>query len=183
MSKQKDLVATVADLKKEGYNHEFSINGGQLFSGRLAKGYGAESFTVDKSYMFGTGEGVNDQDRLYAITLPKENMKGYLVDAYAAIDMLAAPEVREKFGSNNAEIHHTSDAETKYGLPRVKKDSFNLSPSRYVLRIGFPDFPSCPFGNKFEALGWDTQDEKYVWLSTGIIKDSQLVRKHYTDPS
>jgi hypothetical protein len=39
---------------------------------------------------------------------------------------------------------------------------------RYVLRVGFPDFPQCPAGTAFTMLGFDEQAKQYVWLATGI---------------
>jgi len=179
MNNPKDLVSTIDDLNGQGYTHEFRIKNKQLFSDLLNKGFEMEAFTIDDAYTFSTGGEDDGNEHLFAITLMGENVKGFLVDAYSAIETVEASEVREKFDANNAHIHLLSDAETKYGLPRVKKEVFNKSPERYIFRIGFPDFPACPFGNKFEALGWDTKDEKYVWLVSSIIKDNRLVRKHY----
>lgn len=178
-----DLVSAVGELKDKGYTHEFRIKNKQLYSDELNKGYGMKSFAIDDAYAFsveGDGNGEN-QERLFAITLTDadENIKGFLVDVYGAIDTVEATEVCEKFDANNAHIHHLSDAETKYGLPRVRKAEFNAAPERYVFRMGFPDFPACPFGNKFEALGWDRQDKKYVWFTSSIIKDDRLKGEHY----
>ncbi|MCH5598906.1 hypothetical protein [Niabella ginsengisoli] len=184
MNNTKDLVTTVADLKDQGYKHEFRIKNKQLFSDELKKGFGMEEFTIDDVYGFSSIEDDKEDDgseaeRLFAITLIKDNIKGYLVDAYAEIENIEATEVRAKFDANNVQIHHISDDEMKYGLPRVKKALFNEAPNRYVFRIGFPDFPTCPFGNSFEALGWDNQENQYVWLVSSIIKDDRLVREHY----
>ena len=63
----------------------------------------------------------------------------------------------------------------KFGyLPRVHKNNFDEDANRYVLRKGFPDFPSCPFGGNFSMLGYDTKLERYVWLSKSIIKNENL---------
>ncbi|QDH78552.1 hypothetical protein FKX85_05705 [Echinicola soli] len=180
MNDTEDLVAAVADLKDRGYGHEFRIKNKQLFSDKLDKGFGMGEFTIDEAYGFSSIEDDGTEgERLFAVTLTKENIKGYLVDAYAGIETIETDEVREKFDANNAHIHYLSDAETKYGLPRVKKAEFNQDPDRYILRVGFPDFPACPFGNSFEALGWDKQDKHYVWFVTSIIKDDRLVREQY----
>jgi len=181
MNNTKDLVGTVGDLIKRGYNHEFRIKDKQLFSEELNKAYGMDEFTIDASYTFRTDKKGADIDReyLFALTITKDNIKGYLVDVYGVVDAMEANEVHGKFISNNPHIHHIDDEETKYGLPRLKKTAFNQAPERYVFRYGFPDFPPCPFGNKFEALGWDTQQKKYVWLVTSIIKDDRLLREHY----
>lgn len=183
MSNTKDLVTAVAELNEKGYKHEFRIKNKQLFSDELNKGFGMEAFNIDDAFAFSVDEGGdeegNNSERLFAITLTDKNIKGFLVDVYGAIDTVEATEVRKKFETNKAHIHHIDDAETKYGLPRVRKAEFNAAPERYVFRIGYPDFPSCPFGNKFEALGWDTQDKKYVWFTSSIIKNDRLQRKQY----
>lgn len=71
-------------------------------------------------------------------------------------------------------------SDLKFGyLPRVHKSTFDEDTSRYVLRKGFPDFPSCPFGGSFSMLGYDTKQDKYVWLSKSIIKNKDLNVVHY----
>ena len=59
---------------------------------------------------------------------------------------------------------------------KVRKSEFNADPGRYVLRLGFPDFPECPFGQGFTMLGFDTARQEYVWLVTKIIGDERLQR-------
>ncbi|GGC76085.1 hypothetical protein GCM10010994_38090 [Chelatococcus reniformis] len=62
---------------------------------------------------------------------------------------------------------------------RLFKEEFNGDPGRFVLRIGFPDFPHCPFGQAFSMLGFDTAEQSYVWLVTSIVRDSRLERVPY----
>ena len=64
-------------------------------------------------------------------------------------------------------------------ISKVFKDEFHRDPERYVLREGFPDFPSCPFGGGFSILGFDTAEQDYVWLVTSIIRDPRLIRVPY----
>lgn len=176
MNNTKDMVTAVADLKDKGYTHEFRVKNNQLFSDQLNKSYAMEEFSIDDAYGFSTED---EAEKLFAITLNNDNTKGYLVDAYSQIENVEASEVREKFTANNAQIHHISDENMKYGLPRIKRVAFNKEPDRYVFRVGYPDFPSCPFGNSFEALGWDKNNNQYVWLVSSIIKDERLARDEY----
>ncbi|WP_345989182.1 hypothetical protein AAEU33_17300 [Chryseobacterium sp. Chry.R1] len=179
MKDPKDLVTAVSDLRDCGYNYEFSIKDKQLFSDDLSMTFEMDEFIIDKAYSFNEyQEPINE--RLFAITLTKEKTKGYLVDAYGAIEAADSNEIHIKFNVMNINhVHPIDDEETKYGLPRVKKALFNEEPDRYTFRMGFPDFPPCPFGNKFEALGWDKEDKHYVWLASSIIKDNRLVRELY----
>ncbi len=68
----------------------------------------------------------------------------------------------------------SESADLRYGVRKVRKPEFNADPERYVLRIGFPDFPDCPFGQGFTMLGYDTARQEYVWLVTKIIRDDRL---------
>lgn len=70
----------------------------------------------------------------------------------------------------------TEDEDYRYGVRKVRKSEFNADPGRYVLRLGFPDFPECPFGQGFTMLGFDTARQEYVWLVTKIIGDERLQR-------
>ena len=67
----------------------------------------------------------------------------------------------------------------RYGLRKVYKREFDRDPERYVLRIDYPDFPECPFGESFSMLGFDTAEQTYVWLVTSILRDSRLNRIPY----
>lgn len=70
---------------------------------------------------------------------------------------------------------------TQYGLRKVFKTEFDQEPERYVLRIAFPDFPACPFGNSFPVLGFDTATQEYVRLVKSILKDPRLMRVPYQE--
>ena len=65
------------------------------------------------------------------------------------------------------------DVPGRYGLRKVYKNEFDRDPERYVLRIGYPDFPECPFGESFSVLGFDTAEQTYVGLVTSILRDSR----------
>ena len=67
----------------------------------------------------------------------------------------------------------------KYGLKKISPSEFEADSSRYVLRIGFPDFPECHVGVDFSMLGFDELTKEYVWLCTSILKDNRLKRIEY----
>ena len=60
------------------------------------------------------------------------------------------------------------------------KAEFEEDPNRFVLRTGFPDFPTCPFDQTFSMLGYDNKNKEYVWLVTSIIRDKRLKRIEYS---
>ena len=81
--------------------------------------------------------------------------------------------------NRKTEFVEDSDVPSRYGLRKVYKREFDRDPERYVLRIDYPDFPECPFGQSFSMLGFDTAEQTYVWLVTGILQDSRLNRIPY----
>lgn len=68
----------------------------------------------------------------------------------------------------------TNNNITKHGLRKVLKAEFEEHPEFFELRKGFSDLPNCPYGNQHSAMGFDKQNEEYVWLVKSILKDSRL---------
>ena len=70
---------------------------------------------------------------------------------------------------------------SRYGLRKIYKSEFEQARERFVLRIDFPDFPPCPFGQSFSVLVFDTAEQQYVWLITSILRDSRLAKVSYQE--
>lgn len=48
---------------------------------------------------------------------------------------------------------------------------FNIEPSRYELRSGDSDHgPFCPYGNKFEWIGYDLLQNEYIRFTKSGFK-------------
>ncbi|GAA0834985.1 hypothetical protein GCM10009525_40520 [Streptosporangium amethystogenes subsp. fukuiense] len=77
-------------------------------------------------------------------------------------------------------VFDDQDPFVKYGLKKITPSDFDAGSKRYVLRIGFPDYPACPVGTDFTMLGFDEQTQEYVWLATSILKDSRLRKVAFT---
>lgn len=59
----------------------------------------------------------------------------------------------------------------KYDLPVITAEQFNLYPERYELRKGsHSDAPDCPYGNRFEWIGFDKETNKYVRVTKSVFK-------------
>jgi len=64
----------------------------------------------------------------------------------------------------------------KYNLRIVGAREYNLSPTRYELRQGtLADAPSCPYGNRFEWIGYDKKEMKYVRFTKSVFK--KIIKK------
>jgi len=56
-------------------------------------------------------------------------------------------------------------------MRRVNSETFNLEPTRYELRSGSePDAPNCPFGNRYQWIGFDLKTGEYVRFTKSVFK-------------
>jgi hypothetical protein len=111
-------------------------------------------------------------DYIFAISSPKHEVRGLLVLDLESYHDIVTSAFAKKFDiaveSNPKEIV----IKRQYGMRKILKDEFD--PDRYILRVGFDDFPSCPFGHTFKALGYDLKERVYVRLASSILKDPNL---------
>lgn len=175
-----NMVEAVTDLLKRGYDHEYRIRGGQLYDLTADKPVAAGDIRVDSAMRFESAPDAGDGSNIYAIADRKAGSKGMLIDAFDTLDQECTRELYEQLNASRP-TRHENDGEiaSRYGVRKVFKTEFDENPERFVLRIGFPDFPPCPFGQSFSMLGFDTADQSYVWLVTSILRDSRLERVPY----
>jgi len=58
----------------------------------------------------------------------------------------------------------------------VNSEEFHLEPIRYELRSGNePNAPNCPFGNRYEWIGYDLKTNEFVRFTKSVFK--KLVAK------
>ncbi len=177
MDQATNLVKAVEDLNGRGYVREFRIKDGQLHDFTTGKSIDASALHVDVSLRFENGQDAKDGSSLYAITATGTGHKGLLIDAFDTLDRECARELFERLSVARETLREeNATATSRYGLRKVFKAEFDGDPERYVLRIGFPDFPPCPFGQSFSVLGFDSAGQEYVWLVTSILRDARLKR-------
>lgn len=179
-----DAVAALAELVENGFTRDFRIQDEKLVDVTAGLTVDPAEVEVITKLRFETEPGSGDASNIYALDVGKGSVRGFLVDALnlegdgapqALIDRLVAT-------TSEAISENTESEDYRYGVRKVRKSEFNADPERYVLRIGFPDFPECPFGQGFTMLGFDTAQQEYVWLVTKIIKDDRLQRVPYAGP-
>ncbi|MBO9151524.1 hypothetical protein ACFOTA_04860 [Chitinophaga sp. GCM10012297] len=177
MSPKSNIVKIVKELDKLGYTEEFRIVGGKLYWVETSDRYDPDQIEVDHAYRFESSGTREDSSLVYGISVPKERIKGILIDVFDTLSSLEDTPVVNKVLSATTLLltHEDSGLELKFGLlPKVHKSKFDEDPHRYVLRKGFPDFPPCPFAQSFSMLGYDHKLKQYVWLTTSILKDERL---------
>jgi hypothetical protein len=175
-----DVVQAVSGLINKGYDREYRIKDGHLFDLALNSPLDARDIHVDTALRLESGPDGGDASNVYAISDRKTHRKGLLIDAFDIFDEICDRGLAERLVQNRStELVEDSDVPSRYGLRKVYKDEFDRDPERYVLRIGYPDFPECPFGESFSVLGFDTAEQTYVWLVTSILRDPRLNRIPY----
>jgi hypothetical protein len=175
-----DMVETVSDLLRRGYDHEYRIRDGQLYDLTAHRTVAIDDAHVDAATRFESAPDAGDGSNVYAIANGKSGGKGLLIDAFDILDRECSRELYERLNAERRALSDNGrDMTTRYGLRKIFKEEFDGEPERSVLRIGFPDFPPCPFGESFAMLGFDTAEQSYVWLVTSILRDSRLERVPY----
>jgi hypothetical protein len=175
-----DVVEAVSQLANKGYDREYRIKDGHLFDLALNSPLDPRDIHVDTALRLESGPDAGDASNVYAISDQKTHSKGLLIDAFDIFDEICDRGLAKRLVENRyTEFVEDSDVPSRYGLRKVYKNEFDRDPERYVLRIGYPDFPECPFGETFSVLGFDTAEQTYVWLVTSILRDSRLNRIPY----
>jgi hypothetical protein len=96
------LTAILVQLKKEGYTENFNLQDRYLTGQRSAIRLSPHEFTVDKQYRF-EGESDPDEEALvYAISSPKFNLKGTLVNGYGIYGDAASDELTQALKEKTA---------------------------------------------------------------------------------
>jgi hypothetical protein len=178
---ENDIVKVVDELRPKGYSDDFVIKDNLICSTSMNRGFGEEDVIIEGGYQFDIIENAFDTQYLFAVFIPKYELRGLIIDllgVYFYSEDQTISRILRKV-SLVTYIFDDDEPYIKYGLRKVSPSEFGANTNRYVLRIGFPDFPACPVGVAFSMLGFDEQAQEYIWLSTSILKDSRLKRVEY----
>jgi len=178
---ENDITKVIDELRLKGYSDDFYILDNLIVSTSLDQGFKEEDVIVEAGYQFDIIENAFDTQYLFAVRIPKYELRGLLIDLlgayYYSQDKSISRILRQV--PLKTYIYDNHDPFTKYGLKKISPAEFDKNTDLYVLRVGYPDFPTCPLGIPFSMLGYDNQAQEYVWLSTSIVKDDRLIRVEY----
>ena len=178
---ENDLVKVVDELRLKGYSDNFVIKGNRIFSLGMNRGFEEEDVIIEGAYQFDIAEEAFDTQNLFALFIPRHQLRGLIIDLLGRYFYMEDQSISRIL--RNAPlvtyIFDDEDPYSKYGLKKISPSEFNAHSDRYVLRVGYPDFPECPVGIDFSMLGFDEQTREYIWLATSILKDSRLKRLEY----
>lgn len=163
------------ELKGLGYSQKITFKVNRLY-------YISKNLVFKPNDLFFVDAGfiLENSQFLFAINSPLFDVKGFLQLSKYKFESLL------KNGyENNFDLmmeHYSSDSpaisiKRQYNMRKVSKIDFD--PKRYILRKGFPDFPACPYGYAFKALGYDKIEKEYVRLSLSILKNDKIVTEEY----
>lgn len=181
----KTLTDAIKELKTNGYEHEFQPAGETLLDVTRGIEVSAGAVHIDGAYCFESTPDSGDASNLFALSLVGGTIKGLLIDPFNLMGDKGEQPIHNCLQKHlqSAKLIRSCDqpepSQTKYGLPKVFKTDFDADPTRFVLRKGYPDFPPCPFGQRFSMLGYDRVEKCYVWLVTSIFRDQRLVTETY----
>jgi hypothetical protein len=82
MKNYETLLDALTDLNKRGYTANLSLEGDTIQDNAAGVHMGADDFEIDEFYRFEGASNPSDTSILYAISSPKYNLKGALVNAY-----------------------------------------------------------------------------------------------------
>lgn len=59
----------------------------------------------------------------------------------------------------------------KDSIRKVNMETYSLQPERYELRSGQEqDAPLCPYGNHYQWIGYDLEQNEYVRFTKSVFK-------------
>ena len=173
----RDVAEAAQHYLAKGYTHDYHVAGRGLRDVTVGRDLDRVAVRVDASLRFEDGED-GDASNLYAVSDLVHGTKGLVIDAYDVFGS-EGPDQLGDHGAGQKLRRGEDDVLMRYGVRKVSRREFGADPERYILRIGYPDFPECPFGQSFSMLGFDTAEQTYVWLATDILRDNRLVRVPY----
>jgi len=178
---ENDLIKVVDELRLKSYTDNFIIKDNLIFSTGINKGFEERDVIIEGAYRFDISEEAFDTQNLFAIFIPKYELRGLIIDLLGMYLYIEGQTISGILRNVPLVTYIFDDDEPyiKYGLRKISPSEFDANSERYVLRIGFPDFPECPVGIAFSMLGFDEQKQEYIWLVTSILKDSRLKRVKY----
>lgn len=158
------------ELNEMGYSNKFDWKEEMLvYSPKNLKLDPTDLFFVDGGYR------VDANHIVFAINSPLYAVKGFLELTKTELLTIISKGYAE-FGKVDLELYNEIKTDLvinrQYNMRKVRKQEFD--PERHELRKNFSDFPPCPYGHTFQALGYDKLKNEYVRFTSSILSDERL---------
>jgi hypothetical protein len=110
MKTYENLVDATNDLAKRGYTANLGLEGDFIEDKNDNIKMGADDFEIDEFYRFEGASNPSDTSIVYAISSPKNSLKGVLIDAYGAYAEDNESAIRAKLNHDQVSNHlHRED--------------------------------------------------------------------------
>ncbi|MDB5111287.1 MAG: phosphoribosylpyrophosphate synthetase [Mucilaginibacter sp.] len=113
MKNYETLVDATNDLMKRGYTANLSLEGDTIDDKDQNIHMTAEDFEIDEFYRFEGASNPADMSIVYAVTSPKYDLKGILVNAYGTY-------ANDSSSAIEAKLHHHQVSDNLHGEDRPK---------------------------------------------------------------
>ena len=113
MKNYETLVDATNDLMKRGYTANLSLEGDTIDDKAQNIHMTAEDFEIDEFYRFEGASNPADMSIVYAVTSPKYDLKGILVNAYGTY-------ANDSSSAIQAKLHHHQVSDNLHGEDRPK---------------------------------------------------------------
>ena len=100
METYETLSEAVNDLQRKGYTYNFNVQGNVLMCNENNIQLRPSDFIIDSIFRFEGDTDPGDENILYAISSPKHNVKGLLVNAYGMYSDSLSAEMVSKLSIN-----------------------------------------------------------------------------------
>jgi hypothetical protein len=111
MKNYETLVDALNDLNKRGYSANLSLEGDTIDDKSAGIHMTSDDFEIDEFYRFEGSSNPSDMSILYAISSPKYNLKGALVNAYGTY-------ADDSDSAIQAKLHHYQVSKNLHGEDR-----------------------------------------------------------------
>lgn len=169
-------IKLIEELKKLGYTANLEGKEGKL----VVPSKGLSLSPQDLFFVDAAFENLNNGMLVFAINSPLYDVKGYLIIFLEAFTALTENGYKSNFELDIVQFKNempSTEIKRQYNMRKVGVKEFDKD--RYELREGFPDFPPCPYGHTFKALGYDKKTSEYVRLSPKTLKNENVKLNKY----
>ena len=159
------LSETINGLKKEGYTLDFNISPDFVQGDKPNRTLSSEDFVIDKVYRFEGETNPDDQSILYAISSPKFNVKGLLVNGYGISSNQKDSELISKLSTHPSQLFNSEPIETIHMYDR-SIDATALRPEgERILDAPLVEMDLNNFiGQIKDEITWTTTDRNSITI-------------------
>lgn len=125
---ENDLVKVVDELRLKGYADNFIIKDNLIFSSGMNQGFGEDDVIIEGAYQFDITEDAFDTQNLFAVFIPKYELRGLIVDLLGMYFYMEDQTITKILRNVTlvTYIFDDQDPYVKYGLKKITPSDFDV---------------------------------------------------------